>query len=126
MTGFADTVDVMAYSTDITLTADFGTSTIYGHTSARQYEDGSTDFGIIINPAPITGNTFSAAVSLNAVTCTALGCPVLPVVTDSSVDGTFFGSKADEVGGTYSFTTTMLDGSEQISVGNFVGKKSQE
>ena len=119
MTMFVGDSDRISYSSDVTLTADFGSSTIHGSASPAEYEDGSYGhYGVNIDEASITGNTFATTLSVDTSTCS--DCPT---ITSSQVDGTFFGPNAAEVGGSYSFTSESRYGDEYVDIGNFAAKK---
>ena len=89
------------------IVADFGASTVYGSMG-----------GLFIDETSITGNTFSTTISVDESTCR----PECITITSSQVDGTFFGSSAQEVGGSFSFTSEA-DGDEYVDVGYFIAAK---
>ena len=120
-TVFVDDSDFRIYTSDITLTANFGSSTIYGSASPAEYDDGTSgDIGLNIDETSITGNTFTTTLSVDTSTLTCADCPT---ITSSEVNGAFFGPGAEEVGGSYSFTSETTEGDVYIDQGSFAAKK---
>ena len=103
------------YTSDVVLRINFTNSKVSGSVSPANYSDGTTaTFGLNIDEAAITGNTFATTLSVDTTTCT--DCPT---ISTSEVDGTFFGPEGQQVGGTYNHTGTTADGEEYMDVGAF-------
>ena len=83
------TAAVGTYENVAVIRADFGTATVSGDLE-----------GFFIDPTSITGNTFSSTLSVDESTCNN-DCIE---ITDSNIDGTFFGTNAQEVGGSFTYT----------------------
>ena len=83
------TATVGTYENVAVIQADFGTATVSGDLE-----------GFFIDPTSITGNTFSSTLSVDESTCNN-DCIE---ITDSNIDGTFFGTNAQEVGGSFTYT----------------------
>ena len=115
--------DMEFYEADVTLTADFESSTIHGSISAPEYFESETTgtFGLNIDETSITGNTFTTTLSVDTATCTT----ACPTISSSEVEGTFFGPSAEDVGGTYNLTGETADGEGYLDVGNFAGTQTE-
>ena len=111
--GSSDWDNLENYAADFTLTSNFGTSKIHG--SFYLYDENSP---VNIDETSITGNSFTTTLSVDTSTCT--DCRT---ITNSRLDGSFFGPNAEEVGGSYSATSRTADGKVYVDQGNFAAAK---
>lgn len=101
---------------DVDLNMDFATSQISGEFKNIEYGDGSTEPAILkINPATVTNGSFATTMAIE-------GAASGETLSASSVNGSFYGDAAQEVGGDLSFTTTSAGGSA-VGAGVFGASK---
>lgn len=105
-----------AFFGDATLTVDFANNQVTSGsldivTRAEGYDPTTTQTGAFtIAPTPLSDNGFSAGLSANVT-----GLSVDP---GGTINGTFFGNAAQEVGGSITFEGN-LDGTDRVATGIF-------
>jgi len=112
-------------SGSIQLVTDFASDTISGTMILSDIDGlagglgGLPDATVTINPAAITSNGFSTTTSTVITGANLNGA----VINPGTLEGTFFGSNAPRVGGTFSATGTNALGDDLAVQGGFVAER---
>lgn len=104
---------------DVVVSADFSNQTVSGEITNLTVDAEPLGVNLDLDSTSIVGASFETTVSIDASSC---GVPC-STITDSEVNGQFYGTAAEEVGGSFAIEGQDSVGDDFIAVGNFAGSQ---